>query len=436
MLDKKKIKESIKYCLVESIPASIIIGVTDYYFIPLALFLGASTSEIGLLTGIPNLLAAVSLLFAVNIIRLEKSRVSFLAKGTFGQSIILLLIAFLPILHFSWDIKAFIILTVLFRILFNFNGATWGSLVSEYLPFGKRGEYFGSRSQIGGIATIVGVLAAGLILSCFENINPAYGFFIVFAGATLCQLSSSFLMSKLTDIPYKQDKDSEFTFFMFIKRMKESNFVKFVLFIASIIFATHLAAPFFNVYMLRDLELSYSWYTTIQLASVVGGIISFPIWGRHADIVGNAKILKIIGLLIPIIPILWIIYDAPLYLVFINLCSGFLWGGFNLCAANFIYDAVIPIKRIRCLAYFNLINGVALFIGVVFGGYIADILPPIMGYSLITLFIISAILRLLAFLFLEKSFNEVRQVKKISSKELFYSVIGIRPILGRNEEYS
>ncbi len=223
---------------------------------------------------------------------------------------------------------------------------------------------------------------------------------------------------------------------MFLRRFRESNFVKYVLYVASITFATQLAAPYFSVYMLRDLKLDYLRFMLVHLAAVFAGLFAFPIWGKHADVVGNAKILKMTGLLIPIIPVLWLFSSHFWYLIAIQIFSGFIWGGFNLCATNFIYDSVSAPKRVRCLGYFNLINGAAIFLGATIGGFLATRLPPISGYDLLSLFLLSGIFRLFAYFFLSSHFQEVRKTTRhVSSLKLFFSVVGIRPLAGMAEDW-
>jgi MFS family permease len=125
----------------------------------------------------------------------------------------------------------------------------------------------------------------------------------------------------------------------------------------------------------------------------------------------------------------------PFELILIEIFSGFVMSGFGLATSNFIYDAVSAPKRVRCLAYYNLINGAAIFAGASLGGYLAERLPPLLGYRIVTLFLLSGIVRLFADLFLSRHFTEVREsAKKVSSMQLFQSVLGMRPLTGENTE--
>jgi MFS family permease len=332
-------------------------------------------------------------------------------------------------------IAALITIVAVFRILGSLIGPAWGSLVSDYLPENRRGQYFGWRSQVVGVSGVAGMILWGVLLSTLSGSSGALGFFVLFLLAGVFRAASFYFMSRMTDLPIHTQVDSDFSFWMFIRRFRESNFVKFVFYVSSITFATQLSAAYFSVYMLRDLKLDYMTYMTVHLASVLTGLIAFPLWGRHADMAGNAKILKINSVLIPIIPILWAFAQNPLHLVLVEIFAGFVWCGFNLCATNFIFDAVQPAKRVRCLGYFNLINGTATFLGASAGGFLAERLPAFRGSPLVTLFLVSGALRFAGDFFLARHFREVRVLDvKYRSAELVLSVLGIRPVSGRNVE--
>ena len=417
----------------EGIPASIMQSLADDYSIPLALFLGATPFEIGLLVAVPTLVSSVLQLWAARIVNLTGSRLRCLVGSAAGQAFCLLPIAFLPVLTGSWRIGTFIVLVTFFRIFGSLISTIWGSLTSDYLPAEERGRYFGWRSRVVGIAGILGTVWGGALLFSYRGTLQAAGFMILVLVATLARFLSAGLMAQMQDLPVVKKQTDHFTFFMFLRRFRESNFVKFVFYVASIMFATNLAAPFFSVYMLHDLHFNYLLFMTIRFASIAAGLISFPVWGKHADAVGNAKILKLTSLLLPAIPLLWMVSPRPAYLICVEIFSGFVWGGFNLCALNFIYDAVSSAKRVRCLSYFAFINGIAIFLGASAGGFLVEHISPFHGSAILTVFLISGILRFLSHFILSRKFREVRlTAQKTSSLELFFSVTGIRQLGGRN----
>jgi MFS family permease len=433
----KQLDISLDACIKEGVCAQIMILIFDYYLVPFALFIKATTFEIGLLVSLPHLLSALSQLFATRIVRSIGSRRKLLTTGVALQAAFLLPIPFLIFYPEFNSVKLLILLMIIFRVLGSILGPAWGSMVSDYLPEDRRGEFFGFRMQIIGISGVLSLAVWGIVLGLMNKYSEAWALFVVFFSAGLCRCVSYFYMKRMIEFPQKIEASDYFTFWMFIRRFKQSNFVKFIFYVACVTFATQLAAAYFSVYMLKELHFGYLTYTLISMASVITGLISFPVWGRHADQFGNAKILKVTGVLISIVPIFWMFTKNPFVLIMIEMFSGFAWGGFNLCSSNFIFDAVRPSKRVRCLSYYNLINSAAIFAGASLGGYLAYRLPRFDSASpLVTLFLLSAVFRLMAYVFLSGTFKEVRPAyKKIRSTQLFISVLGVRPLVGNNVQW-
>jgi MFS family permease len=309
-------------------------------------------------------------------------------------------------------------------------GPAWGSLMSDYVPASRRGRYFGWRNRTVGAVTVVSIVASGLLLNLFHEISYGTGFWIIFSLAAAARYVSGYFISQMDEPPQKKDPASDFTFIMFLRRFRESNFLKFVLFSGCLNFATYLAGPFFAVFMLRDLQLSYLTYMTLHVGSSLAALLALPLWGRHADLVGNVSVLRLSSFLAALIPIFWLFSHNPAYLILVQMFAGFSWSGVTLSAGNFIYDAVTSQKRVRCIAYFNVINGLALFFGSSLGGFLASRLPPLFGYPLLALFVLSCFCRLLVYVLLSRSFREVRPTHGVSIQELFFSVVGIRPLVG------
>jgi MFS family permease len=428
------IARSLRASKIEVIPTNIMLVILDYYLVPYALFLGASAKEVGLLVAIPHLLGSFAQILASNSVRWFGSRLKLMIQGSALQVCLFLPVALLFLFPQTYRIPLLIGCACALRIFMNLVGTAWGSLMSEYLVAEERGHYFGTRSRIGHIASLGGLFLAGVLLYLVKKVSFGSGFFLLFISAAACRFLSVLLFRKMADLPYHERPESRFTFPMFLGRFRESNFVKYVLYASAITFATQFAAPYFSVYMLDVLGWSYLQYTVIHVMSVVSGLVSFPLWGRHADHVGNAKVLKLTSLLIPFIPLLWVVSQNFYYLMFAEAFSGFVWAGFTLCASNFVLDAVTPEKRVRCLGYFSVFSGVAIFTGAALGGYAVAYLPSFLGSPYLVLFTISALLRLAAHFLLSGRFHEVRvAVRPVNSLALFFSVLGIRPVLGNSK---
>ncbi|MCM8793989.1 MAG: MFS transporter, partial [Candidatus Omnitrophica bacterium] len=338
---------------------------------------------------------------------------------------------FIPLIFIPYIFKKnpvfFLILFVVLLNSFNaFAGPAWTSLISEYIPQQKRGRFFGKRNKLFQTIVISASFIAGFILF-FSKQKPLKGFAIIFGLAFIFRMLSWYFLTQMYEPPFKSKPESYFSFLDFIKRIGESNFLKFVIFVSSLNFSVNIAAPFFSVFMLKDLKFNYLTYTVLVTTVAISSILMVDRWGRNADRVGNVKILKTTSYFIISLPFLWIINQSPFYLFFIQVLSGFAWSGFNLSAVNFILDAVTPQKRTRCVAYFNVFNGVALCLGAFLGGTLVKYLPLLRGYKILSLFLVSSSLRCLVVILLSPKIREVRMVEKTTTFHLLLEVIGLKP---------
>jgi MFS family permease len=431
MMNRKKIcvRESLRASFKDGVCAAFMAGVTDYYATPAALFLGATVQQVGLITALPNLLSSLSQFFSVQVIYWVGGRLKLLVRLVLSQATLILCIAMLPLVQATHRVELLLIFLILAAMCGGLAGPAWGSLMSDYVPAKKRGQYFGWRNRSVGAVTVASVIASGLLLNFFHQRYYGAGFWMIFSLAAAARYWSGYFVSRMDEPPHRKDPASDFTFVMFLRRFRESNFLRFVVFSGCLTFATYLAAPFFAVFMLRDLQLSYLTYMALQVCASLATLVALPLWGKHADLVGNVRVLRLSSFLAALIPIFWLFSQTPAYLMVVQMISGFAWSGVTLSAGNFIYDAVTPQKRVRCIAYFNVINGVALFFGSSLGGYLASRLPPLFGYPLLGLFALSCFCRMSFYLLLSRTFREVRVAHEVSIQELFFSVVGIRPLV-------
>ena len=422
----------------EGVAAQVPVSLLDYYLVPYALHLGASAAQVGLLVALPNLLSAVSQFFVVDVLRAANGRRRLLLWGVALQIAALAPLAALPALPGLGEelrVNAAFASVAAFRVLGAIMGPAWGSLMSDYLPPGRRGDYFGRRSRLVGVAGMLAAAGGGALLHGLRHAMPGFSFALLFGAGAVSRAASFPYMRRLAETPGHDGDQGRFEWRDWRARLRRSNFARFMIYVSAVTFAAQLSSAYLGVHMLRDLGFDYVSYMGVLLASAAAAFLAFPSWGRHADVVGNAHVLRFTSFLVPVMPLLWCLTESAWSLGLVELLGGFVWAGFNLCATNFVYDAVPPHKRVRALGYYNLTNGAAVFLGAALGGWLADRLPATLGYRLHTLFLLSAALRLAAHFVLSRHFEEARQgARRVRSRELFYSVVGLRPLVGESRD--
>jgi len=433
---------SLRAAVRDGVSHAVMMGAGETYIGPFGIFLHATTLQVGLLATLPQLFGAIMQLAGARAMLRFRSRRAVILIGAMVQASLWIPMASLPFLFGSGTVPVFI-LVGLVMLYHGANGTVvpvWNSLIGDLVSSQIRGSFFGNRNRLTGMSTFMALILAGVTLHIFKMENMAeVGYLVIFAAAFLARLNSVRWLARYEDPELRILPQESFTFRQFLRRSPHSNFAKFVFFVGAINLGVAFSAPYFALYMLRDLKFSYVEFTAVTAVSTAAQFLAFRHWGELSDLFGNKKILNICGWGVAIVPILWLISPYIGYLVLIQIYGGFVWAGFNLASTNFIFDAVTPPKRALCVAYQGLVNGMCVFTGSVIGGYVATQLPEFYSLGLWTwkpisslpmIFFLSGLIRLIASGLLLHRFKEVRPVVPIRDRELIFRVSHLKPIAG------
>ena len=415
---KHAVRRSLKLSVLDGSAYAAMLGLTQNYITPLALELKATTAQIGLLTSIPSLSMALSQLAAPDLSERAGSRKGFILPVVFGHAIMFIPILLVPyIFHVSqvWWLIVFVTASVVLGAIAN---PAWGSMMADLVPIRLRGRYFGSRGRIAGFIAFAFSFLAGGILQLFTGIGIFTGYAVLFAGATVFRLLSFFFLSRMYEPAQTESKEKGPSLLEQIKGMGSSNLGKFTIYIALIDFCTCISAPFFTVFMLRDLNFNYTTWIIVVSAGTLSNLLFQTFWGRRADMAGNIKVVRLTSMLLPFVPLLWLASSNVYYLMVANIVSGFAWSGFGLSAVNFVYDASEKGNRTKQIALFNAADGIACCLGALIGGFLVPHLPVLLGYQLRSLFTVSGVLRGVVVLLLLRKIIEVRRVHRMTTWEM------------------
>lgn len=421
--EQKLIEKTKKLSLFEGGAYSVMDGFGFRYVTPYALSVGANNTHIGLLSSLPGLLGNLTQLLTFKFMK-KFSRKKLIFWSVLFQSLMWLMLIAAGIPFFIYGLKSdlspwMVILVYTLLVGFgSFAGPAWTSLMRDLVPV-NRGAYFGKRNQIIGAVALGCMFIAGFLLDYFKQTHIYIGFIVMFLVAGIGRFVSSLLFRKHYDPKFQVDDTKYFSLLDFIKKMRENNYGRFVIYYSLVSFSVAIASPFFVVFMLKDLGFSYSQYMITVVFNSLATLLLMPVWGKFADKYGTVEVMRITGFLIPLLPFLWLITPlvhniayAVILIIVLEIYSGFIWSGFNLAAGNFVYDAVSKERLAICSSYLNIINGFFALIGALIGGYLSSHNFSILGISpLLTLFVVSSISRFVVYFVYSSSVREVREVK-------------------------
>jgi MFS family permease len=248
---------------------------------------------------------------------------------------------------------------------------------------------------------------------------------------------SAFFLGRMTDVASPRPTIQPAGFIELLTRRSSPDFKRFLCFSGLMHAATLLAGPYFVVYLLHDLHLSYVEYGTWLAGQMVGQFISLKSWGRLGDRCGHATVLTITGYLVPLLPMLYLFNGHVPYLVCVNLLAGVVWSGFSLGLENYIFDAVPAQDKGRAVALANTINAIGWCMGALAGGWLAGWLPAhlsslgvewSLGSNLPLLFLLSGCLRLAVSVVFLPRLRELRTDGRCSARRLLSHLPVLQPL--------
>jgi MFS family permease len=298
-------------------------------------------------------------------------------------------------------------LAVLFttHVLSALGSASWLCWLATLVPRQLRGRYFGWRNSTFSLTSLIALPLLGLVVSHWSG-GSIQGFGVMVVLAVIAGLISLGFQSQMADVNPTEPK-------FFTKEVTQTpapvddqrlpptkQFILLILYFGLWSFGVNFSNPFFNLYLLDNLALDVSWVTLYSGLGAGANLIMLLFWGKLADRIGNRPILLLDGLLVAVIPLLWLGTDAGalsiwLWFPLLHLLGGGAGAAIDLCLNN-LQLSVAPMRYYT--KYFALtaaIGGGVGAVGALVGGWLAE-LTEVGGIT--GVFALSSALRLVALL--------------------------------------
>lgn len=417
------------------------LGLGEAYFAPFLIFLGADNLMIGLLASVPLLAGSIAQLWVARELDHATNRRRLTLVPAVVQALSFAPLLALPLLVPTRGPMLALAGALIYFVAGSVVVPPWNSWIGDLVPPERRGDYFGHRNKLRTIVQVAGVLVAGSTLALARRHGvEAAGFVLIFVVAGAARLLSAWHIAAMVEPPYRPPAlEEKFTFRDFVRRSPFANFGRFSIYAAVFFAATNLAGPYFTPYMLSDLGFGYIEFTAASTSFILAQAFTMHNWGKVGDRFGNRRVLALTGLSLPFVPMLWLLSTEVWAIVGFQILAGLIWAGFHMSVANFLFDAVTPGKRARCVAYYNTLMNVGLFAGALAGGALVPHLPSRLwlfgivlelASPLQVLFLISGVVRLVVSLVLLPFIREVRSVEVASGWQVLIQIVGLVPIRG------
>jgi MFS family permease len=350
------------------------------FLVALALHLGASNFQIGLLAALPTFTNIFQLAAIWLVRRIGNRRIITVASLALAR-LPLFLVGILP--FWLSNETALIALTVLMFVHYLFGsvaGASWNSWVKDLVPGNQLGSYFSRRTRLTQTLNV----ALGLLLAFATNYvshyHPEYvpqTFPFLFICGGLAGMISVFALYRAPEpvaAPVKESLREQFK-----EVFKDGNFKKMLTFNSFWVFGFNLAAPFFSVYMMKTMGMSLSSILCLNIIGQLSGILFISLWGKYADKYSNKSIIAICIPLYIIYVTAWIyVGSVPGHLVTLlllgamHIASGIATSGINLSLSNIGLKLSPANHAITFLAAKNMVTAIFSAAAPLLTGLLAD----------------------------------------------------------------
>lgn len=347
-----------------------------------ALALGASNFVIGLLAAVPLLAQLVQVPTILLVERLRQRRRIAVFCLT-ASRLLLVPLALLPFLEDTALALALLIVGVgLSAALGAMAACSWNSWIHDLVPESILGQFFGRRQFYGtGLAMIIG-LAAGYFVEWWARAGPgkpAFAWTTLFLLGALAAAASTLYLARVPEPRMAPPERKLHIRTILSEPFHHQNFRRLIWFFGAWQFATNLAAPFFAVYLVRQLGYDMAFVIQMMIVSQLANLLVTRQWGNLADRFSNKAVLRVCAPLYLLCIFAWTLvalpeqhaWSVPL-LVLLHLAMGFAAAGVNLASGNIGLKLAPRGRATSFLAAASLVNSIAAGIAPVVGGLFAD----------------------------------------------------------------
>jgi Na+/melibiose symporter-like transporter len=241
------------------------------------------------------------------------------------------------------------------NILAALGAASWMSWLAALVPPRLRGRYYSVRNIACSLANLLCLPIGSFVVSNWRGSDEIAGYGMVLAVAIISGIASLGCQQLMIDInpqDYRSEQaQTESLFARLTASLADRNLVIFLIYFALWAFAVNLSTPFFNLYMLDNLNVELPWLTLFSSIGSCTNMLMLIVWGRIIDRFGSRPLLICAGLVVTLMPLFWLITDLPLvrsqlaiWLAVFHVFWGGLWAAIDL-GNNNIQIAIVPIEH-------------------------------------------------------------------------------------------
>lgn len=292
------------------------------------------------------------------------------------------------------------------HVFISISFVSWQSWMSDLIPDKILGTFFGTRNMICGAAGMIAMIVYGKSLDLFKfyfKDGMSMGLSVTFWSAVLFGMISIRYLNKVPDLPSISPSRHRPFQQSLAYPFQDANFRKFLIFSMAWNFSVTFASPFLTLYLLRELNFSFSFVVVLGTLSALADLIGMRLWGRLSDKIKNKAVLQFAGWFAVFVPFWWIFIKPSNILapVILHITAGWFWAGITLCTNNFLLRIAPQEFKNTFFSIYYITAGIGAALGPIMAGlFIRSLLQVNITfynwtvYPIVMVFLLSTLMRL------------------------------------------
>jgi MFS family permease len=380
-LTDEEVKQGLKLVIGDGLAAEAMTTLTGGAFlVAMALLMGASNFQIGLLASLPTFTNLFQLASIWLVRKFNNRRAVAVICGLLAR-VPLVIVGILPFLVSPENfVSSLIGLLFIYYLFGSIAGPSWNSWVKDLVHEKSLGEYFSRRGSYTQTLNVVLSVLLALLVDYIKTNHPtaeADTYAIMFIVGGVFGIIGALILARVQEPQSFLKKENLFK--QVLQPLRDPNFKRLLIFNSAWVFALNIATPFFTVFMLKTLNISLSYVIGLSIISQVFSILTIRAWGMYSDRYSNKTIIAIGAPLYIACLIAWCFvgiytkqYMNIILLVSVHIVTGISTAGINLSLTNIGLKLAPKESAIVYLTCKNIITSIFSSIAPIIGGVLAD----------------------------------------------------------------
>lgn len=415
------VQRDLRYSFLDAVFFSLMVGLGETYLSAFALATGSDALTAGWVSTLPLVAGGIFQLFAPYGLRWLGSYKKWVITVALGQALV-----FAPLAIGSWNGYHSSTLLFLFASLYwGFGmaaGGAWNAWLRGLVPKELRISFFGARSRIQQAVLLGAVLTGGYLLQLGKNAGQLLEtFYFLFIWSMAARLMSVLCLIRQGEGQPREMKLKTLGFKDLYRRLTQESYGRVLIYMSLLQVGAYFSAGFFSPYVLGQMNKSYNLYTLMLAGTYVAKILAFGWAKKHLKSTNVEKVFLVAAIGVIPLPVLWLVSEAPVYLIAVQILSGLAWGLHEMCMMLKIFDEVPDDESTIVLSAYHLLSTFGVMVGALAGG----LLFKSMGQGLAAytaVFVGSSLIRFTLFL----SFPGVATSVHVRSRVFLTRSLGVR----------